>query len=750
MKWGKILAIMVIAVSLYAADGDNWFGLSAVNGPADDISNIRGLCAGSDLDQDGKPEIIVTDYRNGGMVHVYEVIGDNTLELVWSSPGTPSTYASPVRTVTTGDLDGDGLGEIIVPVSSYNAIAESAGIYIYEWDGMTDNGYGTEPAAVRYITEVDSVDRFRVETIVVDDIDGDGTQEIIIASNGKTFSSLELPGDRFWIWSVSGSFPGFYTFSTELDLRRYSSDYPEGDFVGSPNTVVLADIDGDGVKEVMCEVWNNITYFAVKPTAPNTYAMSTPYAYSPADEVAIKGGVACDIDGDGADEFFFGGYVTGNVWVIDGVTDALALDSSNVHLLAEGIGAGYGFTAGDLDHGTGSDGPDIYFSTWGTIQDWEYTGTDPTDPASYTKYEIYYDRIIGSVGGGANQIVAAGDLDGDGNNELVAGYQGVVDTVNGYYYPPQYLRVIEFTPDIMPICYLKENDENGSPVLIGNEVTIKGIVTAADEVFGNSTVYLQDQGWGMCVYATAVEGAVNIGDEIVVTGIVDFYNGLTELASATLVSSGAPTLWSVIPIVKGCASLADTVGETYEGLLVEIDSVTTEDLFPAEGSNGAVNIVDTLDDTATMYIKKYTNIDGTDAPTGRFNVIGIASQYDGTSPYWEGYQIMPRSLADLGIEVGVDEDHTPITLLSQNAPNPFTTRTTIEFSIVNPGYTSLKIYSINGRLVKTLVNDYMEKGPYTRTWDGRDENGQTVASGIYFYRLESGGIYRTNKMVITR
>lgn len=50
MKWGKILVVMVIGVSLYAADGDNWFGLSAVNGSADDISNIRGLCAGSDLD----------------------------------------------------------------------------------------------------------------------------------------------------------------------------------------------------------------------------------------------------------------------------------------------------------------------------------------------------------------------------------------------------------------------------------------------------------------------------------------------------------------------------------------------------------------------------------------------------------------------------------------------------------------------------------------------------------------------------
>lgn len=750
MKWGKILVIMVIAVSLYAAEGDNWFGLSAANDPTDDIMDIRGLCAGSDLDQDGMPEIIVTDYRNGGMVHVYEVTGDNTLELVWSSPGTPSTLGSSPRIVATGDLDADGLGEIIVSVSSYNAIAESAGIYIYEWDGTTDNGYGTEPTAVRYITETDSVDRFRVEMMVVDDIDNDGVQEIVIASNGLTFSSLGLPGDRFWIWSVSGSFPGFYTFSTELDLRRTSSDYPEGDFVGSPNTVALADIDGDGTTEVMCEVWNNITYFVVKPTAPNTYAMSTPYAYSPVDEVAIKGGAACDIDGDGADEFFFGGYVSGNLWVIDGVTDALALDSTNVFLLGEGIGGGYGYATGDMDHGAGSDGPDVYFTTWGTIQDWEYTGTDPTDPASYTKYEIYRDRILGSVGGGANQIVAAGDLDGDGNNELVAGYQGVVDTVTGYYYPPQYLRVIEFTPDIMPICYLKENDENGNPVLLGSEVTIKGIVTAADEVFGNSTVHLQDQGWGMCVYDAAVEGAVDIGQEIIVTGTVDFYNGLTELASATLVSSGAPTVLSVCPILRGCASLADTVGETYEGLLIEIDSVTTEDDFPAEGSWGTVSIVDTLGDTATMFIDNDTDIDGTDAPTDLFNVVGIASQYDGESPYWGGYQIMPRSLADLGIEVGVEENLTPVAFLSQNIPNPFNTRTTIEFAINRSGHTSLKIYNVTGQLVKILLDGYITSGTYTRTWDGRDENGLKLVPGVYFYRLESGDTYRVNKMILVR
>ena len=237
MKRLLLVSILLVAAGLYAGG----YRYTAANGPTDDISAIRRTCVGSDLDQDGKPEIIITDYRNGGMVHVYEVTGDNQIELVWSSPGLGSTYWYPVRCVKTGDLDADGNGEIIVFVGSYagspDAIeADSVGLFVFEWDGTTDNGYGTEPAAVRYITAEDSLDKFYIPEFAVYDLDGDGRQEIIVPFNGKTTNSVGVTDDRFYVWSVAGQFPGLYTVNEELQLRRGV------DFGGSPWSVKICDI----------------------------------------------------------------------------------------------------------------------------------------------------------------------------------------------------------------------------------------------------------------------------------------------------------------------------------------------------------------------------------------------------------------------------------------------------------------------------------------------------------------------------
>jgi hypothetical protein len=88
--------------------------------------------------------------------------------------------------------------------------------------------------------------------------------------------------------------------------------------------------------------------------------------------------------------------------------------------------------------------------------------------------------------------------------------------------------------------------------------------------------------------------------------------------------------------------------------------------------------------------------------------------------------------------------------LSQNYPNPFNPSTTIRFGVRERTYVSLRIYDTAGRLVRVLTDELREAGSYEAFWDGRDDGGMRVASGVYFYRLRAGAFSRTNKMVLLR
>jgi len=88
--------------------------------------------------------------------------------------------------------------------------------------------------------------------------------------------------------------------------------------------------------------------------------------------------------------------------------------------------------------------------------------------------------------------------------------------------------------------------------------------------------------------------------------------------------------------------------------------------------------------------------------------------------------------------------------LAQNFPNPFNPTTTIKFDMKAKGNVTIKLYNVAGQLVKTLVNDVKDAGSYTATWDGTNNNGSKVASGIYFYRMETKGFCKTKKMVLLR
>ncbi|MDP2960813.1 MAG: FlgD immunoglobulin-like domain containing protein, partial [candidate division Zixibacteria bacterium] len=95
--------------------------------------------------------------------------------------------------------------------------------------------------------------------------------------------------------------------------------------------------------------------------------------------------------------------------------------------------------------------------------------------------------------------------------------------------------------------------------------------------------------------------------------------------------------------------------------------------------------------------------------------------------------------------------------LGQNYPNPFNPATTIpfqvyslEFGVGRPIRTTLTVYNILGQRVRTLVDENKLPGRYEVIWDGKDEKGKEVSSGIYFYRLEIGGSKETEKMVLLK
>jgi hypothetical protein len=88
--------------------------------------------------------------------------------------------------------------------------------------------------------------------------------------------------------------------------------------------------------------------------------------------------------------------------------------------------------------------------------------------------------------------------------------------------------------------------------------------------------------------------------------------------------------------------------------------------------------------------------------------------------------------------------------LSNAYPNPFNPTTNIQFNIANSENVRLVVFNILGQKIKTLVNGTMKAGSYTATWNGKDDFGASVASGIYFYRLESQSFNSTKKMILMK
>ncbi len=93
---------------------------------------------------------------------------------------------------------------------------------------------------------------------------------------------------------------------------------------------------------------------------------------------------------------------------------------------------------------------------------------------------------------------------------------------------------------------------------------------------------------------------------------------------------------------------------------------------------------------------------------------------------------------------------TPLTLSLRNYPNPFNPETTILFFLPYPGRVRLDIFNVRGQRIITLLEGHRDPGEHRVVWDGRDERGNRVSSGIYFYRIKAGELTEQKKMILLK
>ncbi|MBN2426534.1 MAG: T9SS type A sorting domain-containing protein [Calditrichaceae bacterium] len=313
---------------------------------------------------------------------------------------------------------------------------------------------------------------------------------------------------------------------------------------------------------------------------------------------------------------------------------------------------------------------------------------------------------------------------------------------------------------------LLQLDDQKEMVYKGLYARTSGVATAANGVLSDEdlSVSIQDEAYGAIrVFKyDSVNFVMTPGHNYTVTGKLEQYNGLNEIVPDFLPGD-------IIDNGEGVMPEAFTVSienllngaESFEGLLVRVenaDKVASGGSWP--GANNSANMTITDDggtNELTMRIESSTGIGGNPEPVWPQHVTGIFAQYDYATPYEEGYQLLPRSMADFADAVGIAdrmESALPKDFALHNAyPNPFNPSTTIGYDIPadikNPTSVSLTIYNTLGQKIKTL-KPQVTAGRHKIIWHGLSDQGIPAATGIYFVVFRAQDVQFTKKMILIK
>jgi hypothetical protein len=189
----------------------------------------------------------------------------------------------------------------------------------------------------------------------------------------------------------------------------------------------------------------------------------------------------------------------------------------------------------------------------------------------------------------------------------------------------------------------------------------------------------------------------------------------------------------------------DPIGDGFVGVLF---SNTGENIQPSpdgvEPLTGA--------DVCFTYVGPIARGDACTKWEGSYKSVFMAVGIEGVADQAERHEIVDRILQWFGASTGVEDPAgaAPMVRLAQNVPNPFRPSTSIRYELKAPGAVSLRVYDVSGRTVRTLIDGHQDALAQAVEWDGTDDAGRAVASGVYFYRLDAPGVSETRRMVLSR
>ncbi|MFC2085185.1 T9SS type A sorting domain-containing protein, partial [Bacteroidota bacterium] len=391
------------------------------------LSEMAIVKAGFDTDEDGWGEFLCawTDHTPDNYILMYEATGDDTYELVWywNYPISANSFAG----IAVGDIDNNGTVEIITTMPSV-ANAETPNpprLWVFEWNGVQgENKYGTyatsDPSPTNeWKFNLPDLTDFRPYSLVIEDIDQDGKNELIVGVR---------QGDRgreVLVASVEGQLSGFGQWIIEYNFQQ--------DFGGSLYSVTTGDLDKDGNREIYALIWDMFTMRIFECMGDGQYEIVTEFDELYADEAidygALDGVRIADVNNDGVNELYIAGTQPQNtLFIINNISDVSQIKEDDIvefyHIPQKADAGLRAMHIADPDK-DGNLSLMIAGERNGQIFDLEYNGEgDPADSSSWSLDVIFdifelSDTAASSLTPRLFYGHPAEDMDNDGKDEYV-------------------------------------------------------------------------------------------------------------------------------------------------------------------------------------------------------------------------------------------------------------------------------------------------------------------------------------------